>query len=231
VKRGPFAFDLDGTLMDHRRAAREAVTLWAAGHGWASSEDPADLWFRLERQYFSQYVSGEVSFLEQRRRRLRAFLPLVGMAAHEHHLDAVFAEYLEFYATRWVAFDDAAPTLAALDAAGFSLAVLTNGQQEQQLRKLAAIGLVEHFDVVLASGELAAPKPDPRAFRALCDALGYAPSAITFVGDDLDADVVGAKAAGLIAVHLDREGSGGTPAGVRRIRSLDKMIQDADEAC
>ena len=43
------------------------------------------------------------------------------------------------------------------------------------------------------------------------------------VGDSLELDVRGALAAGLEAVWLDRDGTGGDP-GVRRVSSLDQVL-------
>ena len=44
------AFDLDGTLLDHERAARDAVCDWVATRGWRAPEDVAAQWLRLERE-------------------------------------------------------------------------------------------------------------------------------------------------------------------------------------
>jgi FMN phosphatase YigB (HAD superfamily) len=43
---------------------------------------------------------------------------------------------------------------------------------------------------------------------------------MVFVGDDLEADVAGAAAAGLRAVWIDRDAVGGAPDGVTVVASL-----------
>jgi putative hydrolase of the HAD superfamily len=219
------AFDLDGTLLDHERAARDAVEDWVAARGWQAPEDTAAQWLRLEREHFAAFTTGAITFEEQRRRRLRAFLPLVTNAGvAEADLDDLFAEYATFYESRWVAFDDARAVLANLVAAdGYVLGVLTNGQRAQQLAKLSRVGLLDRFAVVVASSELPAGKPDPRAFTALCQRLGTAPGSVMFVGDDPVTDVAGARGAGLQAVLLDRGQEGGAPDGGTCIRSLTEL--------
>ena len=192
------AFDLDGTLLDHERAAREAVRDWVTARGWQTPADAGAQWLRLEREHFAAFTTGAITFEEQRRRRLRAFLPLVtdaGVAAED--LDDLFAEYARFYESHWVAFDDARAVLDDLAAAGYVLGVLTNGQRAQQLAKLARVGLLDTFAVVVASSELPAGKPDPRAFTALCQRLDTAPGSVVFVGGDPVTDVAGARGAGL----------------------------------
>jgi putative hydrolase of the HAD superfamily len=218
------AFDLDGTLLDHDRAAREAVRDWVAARGWQAPGDAGALWLRLEREHFAAFTIGTITFEEQRRRRLRGFLPLVTDAhVAEEDLDDLFVEYARFYESHWVAFDDTRAVLDDLVAAGYVLGVLTNGQRAQQLAKLTRIGLLDLFAVVVASSELPAGKPDPRAFATLCQQLGTAPGSVVFVGDDPVADVAGARGAGLQAVLLNRAQAGWAPDGVSGIRSLTEL--------
>ena len=66
------AFDLDGNLLDHEQAARDAVLDWVAARGWQAPEDAAAQWLRLEREHFAAFTTGAITFEEQRRRRLRA---------------------------------------------------------------------------------------------------------------------------------------------------------------
>ena len=82
-----------------------------------------------------------ITFAEQRRRRLRDFLPAVGVAYEESALDAVFEGYLRAYEDSWRAFDDVADALAELARLGLPTAVLTNGTTEQQNDKLRRTGL------------------------------------------------------------------------------------------
>ena len=218
------AFDLDGTLLDHERAVREAVLDWVAARGWQAREDAAARWLRLEREHFAAFTAGAITFEEQRRRRLRAFLPLAtGADIAEEDLDALFAEYATFYESHWVAFDDARAVLDDLVAAGYVLGVLTKAQRAQQVAKLARVGLLDRFAVVVASSELPAGKPDPRAFTELCQRLGTAPGSVMFIGDDPLTDVAGARSADLQAVLLDRVHEVRAPDGVTCIRSLTEL--------
>jgi len=151
---------------------------------------------------------------------------LAGLGVH----DDAFAEEL---ARRFVAergarnrvYPDVIPALTAL-ARAHRLALVTNGAPDVQRAKLAASGLAPHFATVVVSGELGAGKPDPRAFRAALAALGVAPERAIMVGDSPERDVVGAQAAGLRAILLDRAGR--VPAGERGtapvIRDLRQLL-------
>jgi len=103
-------------------------------------------------------------------------------------------------------FDDVAATLAELKGR-MPTAVITNGPADTQLDKLQVTGFGDYFDVFLASGEIGVPKPDPRIFARACEKLNVAPGDVWHVGDSLTTDVAGAKAAGLTAVWLNRDGA------------------------
>ena len=83
--------DLDGTLIDHRAA----VVAFRTSLEYTPSIDPVELpnlelrWFSLEPSHMDVFLAGECAFVEQRRRRLREFLPELGIAAaRDSELDA-----------------------------------------------------------------------------------------------------------------------------------------------
>jgi putative hydrolase of the HAD superfamily len=89
----------------------------------------------------------------------------------------------------------------------YRLGLLTNGPVVAQHDKLRTLDWVGAFDVELVTGSLAAGKPDARAFEALRSELGTAPAETVYVGDDVEADVEGAAAAGMVPVQVVFEGS------------------------
>lgn len=219
------AFDLDGTLFDHRRAATTALLKWAAQSGWPERADLVERWFRIEDHRFGEYAAGVVGLQEQRRHRVRDLLTLLEVPFAETDLDDLFDEFLDLYRANWVGFDDAHETVLSLRARGYVIAVLTNGYFEQQRDKLEAIGMLDLVEHLLASADLPAFKPDPRAYAALCEALGLHPAEVTYVGDDVVADAHGARDAGLRSIHIDRDGIAGEIPGVEQIRSLRELLE------
>jgi len=86
------------------------------------------------------------------------------------------------------------------------LGILSNSFVGAREREAAAYGfdqLVDHVDHIVYSHEIGVGKPDPRAFRAACDALGAAPEDCLFI-DDAAPNVEAARALGLQA-HLFRD--------------------------
>lgn len=212
-------FDLDDTLVDDERASSEAVVAWAAKQGIA---DPGlhQRWATLSSTHYARYQRREITFQEQRRARVCDFLALdLGDA----EADDLFADYLALYEGGWTAFDDAVPALRRVRDAGLTVAILTNGDDEQQSAKVDRVGLTSEIDVLIASSVLPEGKPAPRAFLGAMDFLGMRPDQALMVGDSLERDVRGALAAGLDAVLLDRHDQS-SEVGVARITTLDALF-------
>lgn len=202
-------FDLDGTLFDHPTASRLAVRGWLTERGVPPTDALLQAWSAAEERHFRYWREGRVSFVEQRRGRLRDVLPLLGApVGSDAELDAVFARYLVAYERAWVGYEDVDAAIDAVHALGLATAVLTNGGEGQQQAKLARLGLLERIGPVFTAEGLGVAKPSPVAFLRVCEALDVAPEQVLYVGDDHEVDVLAARAAGLRALHLDRLAAG-----------------------
>ena len=87
---------------------------------------------------------------------------------------------------------------------GWRIGVLTNGVPAIQHRKVTALGLRACVDTVVFASECGQKtgKPDPAAFRTVLARLGVPPERSVFVGDDLQADIAGARRVGLHTIHV-----------------------------
>jgi putative hydrolase of the HAD superfamily len=198
-------FDLDDTLIDQKAAAEPAVIAWAEELGIDSTGIIAR-WSALQHRHYARYQRREISFQGQRRERVR---DLLGRALDDAEADALFEGYLSRYEAGWTVFVDAIACLERARDAGLKIAVLTNGERSQQMEKITRLGLTGLLDEVVCSSDLPAGKPDPRAFEATLELLG------------IDADVLGARNAGLSAFLVDRTS---TSIKERTIRSLDELV-------
>ncbi|MFI1098496.1 HAD family hydrolase [Streptomyces sp. NPDC020917] len=206
---GVIFFDLDGTLVDHRSAVLDAIgrIVQAAPNATAPPEELAALWWTLEARHMREYLAGQCSFAEHHRRRIRSFLPMLCEPVPDSPdlLDAWMTErYLAAFEESWQCYPDVHPALEALKRlpGGPRLAVLTNGDPEQQRAKLARFGLLGYFEAVLTPTELGAAKP--AAYAAACRWMRTDPTQAVNVGDMLESDVEAAALAGLVGIWLDR---------------------------
>jgi len=84
-------------------------------------------------------------------------------------------------------------------SARYRIASLSNGNA-----CLVQIGLDHLFHTMIAAHSHGASKPDAALFHTACRELGCAPEEVVHLGDDIELDVRGARAAGLHAVWVNR---------------------------
>jgi putative hydrolase of the HAD superfamily len=93
--------------------------------------------------------------------------------------------------------------LETLRSRGLRLALVSNTASPEWLLRpvLERQGLVERVDAVVLSSEVGKRKPNPAIFERALAEVGAAPDEALFVGDRLDADVLGASRAGMKTVQ------------------------------
>ena len=107
------------------------------------------------------------------------------------------------HARNFELYEDALPVLAELRGRGLRLGLVSNTSRDLD-------AFIRHFaldvDAWLSSGTHGKVKPSPSIFRAALDLLGVEAEAAVMVGDSIGDDVDGARAVGMRAFLVDREG-------------------------
>ncbi|MEV7601160.1 HAD family hydrolase [Kitasatospora sp. NPDC089797] len=225
-------FDIDDTLFDYTGTERAGILAHLYDTGLLdllpAPQDAATLWHTVMRTQYARYLAGELTFHGQQYERTRRFLAHLGRPGADHLTDAQAATWFAGYAAHRDAarhaFPDALPALTRL-APHYRLGAVSNADTDQQRRKLAAVGLLDHLgDALVCSDRHGQPKPAPGIFHAGCAALGLPPHQVAYVGDDYALDAEGAHAAGLHAYWLDRAATAAPVAeGIRVLHTLDAL--------
>lgn len=138
-------------------------------------------------------------------------------------LDHATAREAMLAALRFRAFPDALPLLRTLRARGVR-AVAASNWDASLPEGLERTGLAPYLDGAVSSAVVGASKPDTAVFRAALDHAGCEAAEAFHVGDSMQADVEGARAAGIRVALLDRHGvSPDPPPGVSKLSSLDEV--------
>ena len=124
----------------------------------------------------------------------------------------------------WSLFEDVLPCLQTLSSQGWNHVVLSNHVPELP-ELVQALGLTPHIAKVFNSATLGYEKPHAKAFAAVREAF---PSASTawMIGDNYNADILGAEAAGLKAILVRRP----NPAAIAYHESLTSIPAALTEA-
>lgn len=153
----------------------------------------------------------------------KVFAAHPGLESFGDRFDAFFDELHQHFAApdAWRVYDDVAPTLERLNAAGLPCAVVSNWDSRLPAL-LERLGLLHYFALVITSAQTGCGKPDPRIFEAALARLNAAPERTVHIGDSPVDDAAGACAAGLHPILIDRheQYTGGYP----RVTALTDLL-------
>ena len=129
----------------------------------------------------------------------------------QEHVEQVTWELLQsehslFAASAATLYDDTVPTLQHLRDAGFKLAIVSNW--DTPLDPLTErLGIAHYFDIIVASHDarVLSAKPDSHIFNYTLAAVGVLAEETVHVGDTYEADILGARNAGIRPILIDRD--------------------------
>ena len=203
-------FDLDGTLIDNEPSVFMPPYFRGLAAALAPVIPPATLTVALETATRAMFTPRNgtltnsdvfwASFLPQVGRTLQELKPLV-----DDFYRAGFPRLRQYMARK----PEARPLMEAVFAANYAVAIAT-----QPLFPLTAIeqrmawGNVDGFPYALVTCYeiMRTTKPDPRFYLEVCERIGHSPASCLMVGNDPDADIRPAAAAGLRTFWLADRG-------------------------
>ncbi|MCA1770025.1 MAG: HAD family hydrolase [Halomonas sp.] len=242
VKLEAITFDLDDTLWDnggvmqrtetgHYTWLDEALADWLAAHdeearpiderGRFAERFPLEAFTARRLHLAGQHPLRRGDFTWLRRRALAELLGEYGLAA-EHAEHWAMRAMERFMALRHEVTPHAEVEVL-LETLGtrYRLASITNGNVD-----VTRLALGRHFPVIIAAGELLAPKPDARPFLAALARLGTMPSRALHVGDSWADDALPARRLGMQAAWIGPDDRS-LPSGIHRldhVRELPELI-------
>lgn len=186
-------FDLDDTLHDRARSLR-SFAIEQHGRLFADRVDQGTFVSRFVQLDAHGSLSKAILYP----------LLLAEFGIENSMSDELAAEYGERFHEHAKPMEGALDLLRTLRASGIKLGVVSNGWTNFQHRTIDAIGIRDAVDVILISQAESLRKPDVELFRRAASKLGTKPNECLFVGDNPEADILGAEAAGMRAIWLRR---------------------------
>jgi putative hydrolase of the HAD superfamily len=216
-------FDLDDTLFDHDGSARAALEAVRGCHACFARMPFAELESAhgaLLEELHREVMSGRLDLDAARQERFRRLFGAAGIDADAAMAARAAAAYRERYLASRQAVRGAAALLPLVRARA-RVGVVSNNLRDEQEDKLRHCGLAPFVDALVVSADSGMAKPDPRIFAIALERLESTPSASVMLGDSWEADIAGARAAGIRAVWFNRRGVPAPDAGVPELRSLE----------
>lgn len=223
-------FDIDDTLVTHSEAVEESVRVFYDeffNFREVNFEDFFDIWIRKQNKFIKEYLEGELTFEEQRIRRLLEIFREMGKDIDEDMAKEYFDFYLSVYEKNWRLFPDVVGCLEALER--YKLGVVSNGDSDQQRKKLRNTDIEDYFDSIVISGDYCFEKPDSRVFLRALESVGINADEALYIGDDYEMDFLPAADAGLHSCLLDRSSNKsfyfiGDGYGINSLNRVNKVL-------
>ena len=115
----------------------------------------------------------------------------------------------EFYRPEietWQPYPDTVKTLTSFHEAGFKMGLISNAKSDWAVREiLEKNDLSRFFEAIVTSAAVRKRKPRFDIFSPALRRLGVKSFETVFIGDSLQADVLGAKTAGIRSIHICRK--------------------------
>jgi putative hydrolase of the HAD superfamily len=181
-------FDLDGTLLDRDASIKQFITAqYDRFHAQLSHIPKPDYTNRFIKLDCHGYVWKDKVYQEL----VTEFeIKLITWQALLNDYETQF----QFYC---VPFPDLVEMLNTLKQQGCLLGIISNGREEFQTKAISGLGIQDYFDVMLISEIEGVRKPAPEIFQRAMTRLGVLAQDSVFVGDNPEADILGAKSAGM----------------------------------
>jgi putative hydrolase of the HAD superfamily len=103
---------------------------------------------------------------------------------------------------RFTLFDDVLTMIENMGERGLRVGVISNNDEVAE--RIEELDIHHRFEVVISPLTFGVGKPEPEIFLRTMDLLDLPPERAIYVGDSYDNDVIGARAAGLTPVLIDR---------------------------
>jgi putative hydrolase of the HAD superfamily len=113
---------------------------------------------------------------------------------------ALLDDYENQFQFHCVPFPFLVEMLSNLKQQGYLLGIITNGRGEFQNRAIDGLGIRGYFDVILISEVEQIRKPQAEFFYRAVNRLGGSAQKSVFVGDNPEADILGAKNAKMYTI-------------------------------
>lgn len=199
-------FDLDRTLWDFDTNSRFALEVIYEKNeldtlGILNLEAFIQVYQDINEQMWTSYRLGNLSKAHLRTRRFSKTLAHFGYENEKLGIK-LDQDYIAISPYQTALLPQAIETVGYL-AEKYQLHIITNGFEEVQNIKLDKSGLLPFFKTMMTSERAMARKPDPIVFQLACKMAGANTFDSLMVGDDLEADIIGAKNVSMDQVYFN----------------------------
>ena len=214
-------FDLDHTLWDFEANSKKTFSyIFNKNDLDIEFEDFIEVYQPINHRYWKLFREDKVSKAELRYGRLKEAFEAIDFDSNDALIHLLSEEYITYLANHNALFENAIPVLEYLQPK-YKMHIITNGFEEVQHRKLRNSNLLPFFDEIITSEKVGVKKPNPKIFEYALDITGASNTESVMIGDNFEADILGAKNMGMQVIFCKFNGEIAT----EEVLSVDNLMQ------
>ena len=188
-------FDADNTLLNFDAAENKALAETLVNYGIEPDAETVQTYRTINEELWRQLEKGQIRREKLFGERFSRFLKAINAAGDGVEMNRYYLEQLSTHPD--LMSPEVLDVLRELSEVA-TLAIVSNGAQKVQTRRLAESGVMNFMEDVFISEKMGCEKPNARIFDAALRALGVENREhVLMVGDSLSSDVQGGVNAGL----------------------------------
>ncbi len=224
-------FDLDGTLLNRDASVEQFIAI--------QYDRLADNLDRIDKNdYIARFIEldchGHV-WKDKVYQQLVEEFQIEGLS-----WQMLLQDYEQQFQHHCIPFPGTIEMLSLLKKQGYLLGIISNGRGEFQTKAIlqrrgyanAGLGIQSYFDIILISEFEKITKPQAEIFHRAAQRLEVTSSECVFIGDNPEADIIGAKNAGMKAIwkrNLSWQAAKDADAIVDELHEIPLILKQFDD--
>jgi putative hydrolase of the HAD superfamily len=221
-------FDLDRTLWDFEKNCEESLSELAVkynlqAYGIDCINQFIQHFIEINEQLWEDYGQGLINKQQIRSKRF----PLTFLKykfTDDQLATAIASDYTAITPLKTNLLPDTVQVLNYLKEK-YTLHIITNGFEETQLLKLKQCNLEFYFSEIITSERAGFKKPDIGVFNFSLNITNATINNSIMIGDSLNADIIGARKAGMHQIYFNRNGNKHTESITYEITELKELMK------
>ena len=196
-------FDLDHTLWDFKKNSSLTFKYLLNKYNISIELDRfLKIYMPINFSLWKLYRDEKISKEYLRHNRLKSAFEKLNVTISTDVIDLMADDYVTHLPDHNFLVKDALLVLDHL-IGKYKLHIITNGFTEVQNKKISNSNLDKYFSCIIDSETVGVKKPNAKVFEYALNVAGATKSESLMIGDNLEADVIGALEAGFSAIHFN----------------------------
>jgi len=183
-------FDIDGTLLDFKKAERIGMKKTLQNFGLRNNNEILDSYSRINESYWEMLEKGTIT---KRKLLLERHNSLFNKYGFNEDVVKFNAYYEDCLANESYLLDNVINVLSHINKSTSTLAIATNGLTTTQTNRILLSGLDKYFTYIFISEKVGYNKPQVEYFEFIMRNMDkkYSKSKTLIIGDSLTSDIKG----------------------------------------